>query len=87
MTVNPEGDLASPDCVRCLARYSDGGVDAFAIPKATLQQGPEEGWNSIARIVAHEWMTDGYIRQGTIVEICPIPRVDDPYKRARRRDG
>jgi hypothetical protein len=51
MTVNPEGDLASPDCVRCLARYSDGGVDAFAIPKATLQQGPEEGWPSIARIM------------------------------------
>ena len=33
-------------------------------PSAALDQGP--GKMSIARIVAHEWQTDGYLKPGEI---------------------
>ena len=38
----------------------------------TLDQGP--GKMSIARIVAHEWQTDGYLKPGTIKR---VRRLDD----------
>ena len=35
-----------------------------SVPECTLDQGP--GKMSIARIVTHEWQTDGYLKPGTI---------------------
>ena len=37
----------------------DGGEDVIAVPRSTLGQGPREGWDSIARILAGEWQEDG----------------------------
>ena len=39
----------------------------FAVPECTLDQGP--GKMSIARIVAREWQTDGYLKPGKIVGV------------------
>jgi len=49
VTLTPEKDLANPDYVKFLARYEDGALNAFAVAKATLEQGPPEGRKSIAR--------------------------------------
>ena len=38
-------------------------------PHSTLYQGPREGWDSIARIMAREWMEDGHIRPGEIARV------------------
>jgi hypothetical protein len=59
MTFTPEHDLAEHP--RWLVQYADGAQDVIAIPMCTLQQGP--GWGTIARIIAHEWMADGFIRR------------------------
>jgi hypothetical protein len=48
MTFTPASDLAN--YVRFFALYEDGSKDAFAVPQATLDQGPAP--HSIARIVA-----------------------------------
>jgi hypothetical protein len=77
MTLNPERDLADPEYIKFLARYEDGALDAFAVARATLEQGPPEGRNSIARIVAHEWQADGFIREGKIVEVEPVAVIGD----------
>jgi hypothetical protein len=45
--------------------YADGSEDAFAVPQATLDQGP--GAAGVARIVAAEWQRDGYLKPGKIV--------------------
>jgi hypothetical protein len=47
--------------------YADGSEDAFAVPQATLDQGP--GAAGIARIVAGEWQRDGYLKPGKIVGV------------------
>jgi hypothetical protein len=69
MTFTLEHDLAEHPAGSC--SYADGAQDVIAIPMCTLQQGP--GWGTIARIIAHEWMVDGFIRQGTIVRVRPLP--------------
>ena len=66
MTFTPEKDLTSG--VRFFVQYEDGAEDVIAVPLCTLEQGPREGWESIARIVAREWMEDGYIKPGRIVK-------------------
>jgi hypothetical protein len=43
----------------------------------SLEQGPVEGWPSIAKIIAKEWQDDGYLRAGEIVEIYPMKIVAD----------
>ena len=53
--------------VRLVAMYADGSEDAFAIPHATLDQGP--GAAGVARIVAGEWQRDGYLKPGKIVGV------------------
>ena len=63
MTFTPEKDLA--EHVRLIAVFEDGTTDVFAIPECSLEQGPMP----IARIVAHEWQTDGYIKPGKIVGV------------------
>ena len=45
--------------------YEDGSVDHFAIPECSLNQGPM----NIARSVAREWQTDGYLKPGKIVGV------------------
>ncbi len=65
MTVNPEGDLKNH--IRFIAEYEDGSSDVFAVPECTLDQGP--GKMSIARIVAHEWQADGYLKPGQIERV------------------
>jgi hypothetical protein len=77
MTTFPANDLADPEYIKFLARYEDGVLDAFAVAKATLEQGPPEGRLSIARIVAHEWQADGFIRKGKIFDVSPIVVVGD----------
>ena len=56
-------DLA--EHVRFVAMYEDGSIDHFAIPECSLNQGPMP----IARSVAREWQTDGYLKLGKIV-VC-----------------
>ena len=65
MTFTPKKDLANH--IRFIAEYEDGSSDGFAVPECTLDQGP--GKMSIARIVAHEWQTDGYLKPGKIVSV------------------
>ena len=67
MTFTPKEDLASG--VLFVVQYQDGGEDMIAVPRSTLYQGPREGWDSIARIIAREWMEDGYIRPGEIARV------------------
>ena len=38
-----------------------------SVPECTLDQGP--GKMSMARIVAREWQTDGYLKPGKIVGV------------------
>jgi len=71
MTFTPEKDLADPEYVKFLAYYADGGMDAFAVAKCTLEQGPPEGRLSIARIVAREWVADGFLR---LSQAASVPR-------------
>ena len=65
MTFTPKKDLANH--IRFIAEYEDGSSDGFAVPECTLDQGP--GKMSIARIVAHEWQTDGYLKPGKIKSV------------------
>ena len=65
MTLTPEKDLAQH--VRLIAMYEDGSQDVFAVPQATLDQGP--GVAGIARIIAGEWQRDGYLKPGKIVAV------------------
>ena len=67
MTFTPKEDLASG--VLFVVEYQDGAEDVIAVPHSTLEQGPREGWDSIARIIAREWMEDGYIRPGEIARV------------------
>ena len=60
MTFTPEKDLANH--IRFIAEYEDSSSDVFAVPECSLDQGPM----SIARIVAREWQTDGYLKPGKI---------------------
>jgi hypothetical protein len=46
----------------------------IAVLQCTLEQGPRAGWISIMRLVAHEWMSDGYIRQGRIIGVRSLFR-------------
>jgi hypothetical protein len=70
MTFTPEHDLAEHP--RWLVLYADGGEDVIAVPQCTLAQGPPSGWISFVRLVAHEWMADGFIRHGQIVGVKAI---------------
>ena len=63
MTFTPEKDLANH--VRFIAEYEDGSSDVFAVPECSLNQGPMP----IARIVAHEWQTEGYLKPGKIKRV------------------
>ena len=63
IAVCPEGDLTNH--IRFIAEYEDGSSDVFAVPECTLDQGPMP----IARIVAREWQTDGYLKPGKIVGV------------------
>ena len=72
MTFTPEADLKNH--IRFIAEYEDGSSDGFAVPECTLDQGP--GKMSIARIVAHEWQTDGYLKPGKIVGLPWLPRAE-----------
>jgi hypothetical protein len=65
VTFTPEKDLEQH--VRIVAIYADGSEDAFAVPQATLDQGPSA--EGIAKIVAWEWQRDGYIKPGRIVGV------------------
>jgi len=65
MTLNPKEDLAKH--VRFIAEYDDGSEEVFAVPQATLDQGP--GALRIARVVASEWQRYGHLKPGTIVSI------------------
>ena len=65
MTFTPEKDLEQ--YVRLVAMYADGSEDAFAVPQATLDQGPGDA--GVARIVAGEWQRDGYLKPGKIVGV------------------
>ena len=64
MTFTPEEDLAKH--VRFLLAYSDGSMDVFAVPEATLLQG---GVPAVLPIIAWEWQNDGYLKPGTIVAV------------------
>ena len=44
---------------------SPPSIDHFAIPECSLNQGPM----NIARSVAREWQTDGYLKPGKIVGV------------------
>ena len=54
-------------CFLLRAARSPGSEDAFAVPQATLDQGP--GAAGVARIVAGEWQRDGYLKPGKIVGV------------------
>jgi hypothetical protein len=73
MTLTPAGDLA--EHVRFIAEFEDGSRDVFAVAQSTLDQGPQEGWNGIARIVAYQWQCDGYIKPGNIVKVYRDPEI------------
>jgi hypothetical protein len=53
--------------VRFIAEYEDGSEEVFAVPQATLDQGP--GALGIARIVAGEWQREGHLKPGAIVRV------------------
>ncbi len=65
MIISREEHLARH--VRFVAVYEDGSEEVFAVPQATLDQGP--GSLGIARIVAGEWQRDGHLKPGTIVRV------------------
>jgi hypothetical protein len=65
MTISPEEHLAKH--VRFIAEYEDGSEEGFAVPQATLDQGP--GALGIARIVAGEWQRAGNLKPGEIVKV------------------
>jgi hypothetical protein len=73
MTLTPKQDLANH--VGFIAEYDDGSKDVFAVPQSTLDQGPPEGWNGIARIVAGEWQRDGHLKPGNIVRVYRDPTI------------
>ena len=77
MTFTPTEDLALG--VLFVVQYEDGGEDVIGVPRSTLLQGPREGWDSIARIIAGEWMEDGYIRPGEIARVR-LPYVSEVGK-------
>jgi hypothetical protein len=62
MTVCPELDLANH--FRFIVMYDDGSEDVFAVPEATLDQGPDA-----LQIIAAEWQADGFIKEGRIVAL------------------
>ena len=50
-----------------IAEYEDGTTEMFAVPQATLDQGPGE--KGVVRIIAGEWQRDGFLKPGRIVGV------------------
>ena len=60
MTFTPEKDLANH--IRFIAEYEDGS-------SVCLQPGVQPRARAVARSVAREWQTDGYLKPGKIKRV------------------